>query len=67
MIDTPSLRLPGTIPDLARKRPADRPGAWQSMGGWIGEAQEALRCWASHALRSLRRSSSEVPPQMPDS
>ena len=29
--------------------------------------QEARRCRASQALRSLRRSSSEVPPQMPDS
>ena len=34
---------------------------------WAGVLGPARRRAASHALRSLRRSSSEVPPQTPDS
>ena len=43
--------------------------AFGGPGGGVGAGSryEARRRAASHALRSLRRSSSEVPPQMPDS
>ena len=51
------------------KESASRSDDRRGSSGQAGpeRAQEARRRAASHALRSLRRSSSEVPPQTPDS
>ena len=73
-----ALAIPvGARPGAGRARP---PGAGGRSGvGSIGgrrcrsrtpraqDAAAARRCWATHARRSLRRSSSEVPPQTPES
>ena len=55
---------------VAGRRRAERPRRSGPLGGADRSergGQEALRCWASQARRSLRRSSSEVPPQTPES
>ena len=56
----------GRAAGSSRSETAHELGPWLDSGT-AAAPQEARRCRASQALRSLRRSSSEVPPQMPDS
>ena len=54
-----AVRVTGAGGDRRRVAPAS--------GGRVAQAEAALRWRASHWRRSLRRSSSEVPPQTPES
>ena len=65
-----TIELPATEACGSGSRTSGQPGGAGEFRGTVsvgGRVQEARRRAASQTLRSLRRSSSEVPPQTPDS